>query len=290
MFKWLLSTSRLILLSISRQLVAPLKRKYTTMALYQKAFADDEDDEIDLQDDTPVVVDDAAPPEEKTWAKRYADLRRLTSKKDLKNKELEAQLEEASKSHLKLPNAEDDAALDAWMQSYPDLSRVLTRLASRQAEAQVSQAMSKVQEIEAERKQLRKATAMEQLANAHPDFFTDIRGDAKFHEWLATKSPVIQDIMYSEDNNDWKSASDVVALYKSENGIGAKKTKTAQNREVVKEVPTRSTNRPTTLNEGQFSESQIKSMSAAEYERYSDDIDEAMKTGKVVMDLSGGAR
>jgi hypothetical protein len=264
------------------------------MPAYSRAFADDEEIEFDLENTEPEEIPDNLPPEEKTYAKRYADLRRYSQSqlaKERKDKEdLQRQLQEASKSHLQLPSADDDAALDEWMQNYPDLARVLTRLSDRQAEKRTQDVKAQLEEIEAERKNLRVETSMQKLANAHPDFFTTLRTDEKFHQWLATKSKATQDIMYTE-NEDWQAASDVISLYKFENNITAPKANRSNtNREVVRDVPVRSRTTPSASTEYQFTESQIKKMSAEEYDMLEDKITEAWKNGKVLMDQTGGAR
>ena len=46
----------------------------------------------------------------------------------------------------------------------------------------------------------------------------------------------------------------------------------------------------TTNTAGQILESEVQRMSSAEYEKRSDEIMEAIRSGKFVYDLSGGAR
>lgn len=263
------------------------------MPLYQRSFVEDDEDEFNLDQEEIIEVPDNLPPEEKTYAKRYGDLRRYSQTQINKLKaqieSLTNQVTTATKSHLQLPNTEDDQALDEWMKTYPDLSRVLTRLSDRRAQQATSEFNQKLQQLEEDRKALKKQEAMQNLANAHPDFFGEIRVDEKFHEWLAAKSPRIQNIMYADDNDDWQSAADVISMYKLEKNIKPKKDNDVQ-REIIRDVPTRSRPSPTTSVEYSFSESQIELMSAAEYEQFEEQIEKARKEGRILRDRSAGMR
>lgn len=258
--------------------------------VYQRSIMDDEDeDTLDNNDQLVQVQEDNLTPEEVTWKKRYADLRRLEQKNALRLKDLERQIETGSKHNLGLPNANDNAALEEWMQTYPDIAKVVSTLATRQAAQLMEEVNSKVKDFEQDKRQNEIDRAIENLGRAHPDFFTEIRTDPEFIEWISGKSKRLQDALYSDESiTDWQSAADVITLYKSEKGIGTKKTDTR--REAVKEVPTRQTNKPSSSNEYTFTESQIKAMKPYEYDRLEDSINEAMSKGKVLMDLSGGAR
>lgn len=258
------------------------------MPLYARSFVDD-DEELELIDPENVVVPDDAPPEEKTWGKRYADLRRLDQKKDTKIRDLEAQLSKASQSHLQLPDPNDDKALDEWVNSYPDLARVLTTLAGKQAEKATAEVKAQLEQLDIDRRAARKTNAMEALAQAHPDFFGVIRLDENFHEWLASKSQAIQDIMYRDDNEDWKSASDVISMYKAETGV-ITKPQTKKQPGAEREVRVQSRPTPSASSQYIFTESQIQKMDGPTYDLNEAKIAQAMKDGKVLMDITAGSR
>lgn len=260
---------------------------------YSRTITETEDeDDFDLDNPLEENVQETAPPEEKTFAKRYGDLRRYSAlqlaKKDQENADLRRQLEEGTKGHLRLPDPNDEKATDEWIAEYPDLSKIVARLAARQAEQAIREVKAKVDQLENSRKELTKLTAQEQLARVHPDFFDDIRLDPKFGDWLATKSKMMYNALYVNED-DWQAAADVISLYKSETG---KSTKQRDNsRDTIREVrPRRNSTTPTTSNEYSFTESQIAVMSADEYERNEEAINDAMRKGRVLRDMSAGLR
>ena len=74
-------------------------------------------------------------PEEKTFKKRYGDLRRHAQQKEqeLKDKirELEGQISTATKEAIKLPKSDDELA--AWTKEYPDVAKVIETIATKKA-------------------------------------------------------------------------------------------------------------------------------------------------------------
>lgn len=257
------------------------------MPNYQRNYNEEEDVVIDED----IVVPQTTSKEEQTFAQRYADLRRHLAKKETEWKE-SIQALTAQVNRTDLPNEEDEAAIEEWVSAHPKIAKIVIGLADRRA-ARASESISEqLADIRAREKNLEKETAERKLAERHPDFFTDIRNDPAFHEWLDGKSKVMQDALYADDY-DWRTAADVVTLYKTENNIGAKKEapKKNSNRELVEDVTPRAAARPKD-NGGSylFSESEIQKMKDSEYEAREEEIHKAMREGRVLMDLSGGAR
>ena len=77
--------------------------------------------EVEAQEAEPVNA------EEKSFKKRYGDLRRHQQKKDKDYEErikaLEQQLTESTKSEIKLPKSDED--IDAWATKYPDVAAIV---------------------------------------------------------------------------------------------------------------------------------------------------------------------
>ena len=71
-------------------------------------------------------------PEEKTFKKRYGDLRRHSQQKEDKLKEqiraLETQLSSATKEAIKLPKSDEEIA--SWAEQYPDVAKIVVITAS----------------------------------------------------------------------------------------------------------------------------------------------------------------
>ena len=133
-----------------------------------------------------------------------------------------------------------------------------------------------------------KEKAEHELLRLHPDF-SDIRDSDEFHEWAEEQPKWVQDALY-ENDNDARSAARAIDLYKSDKGIVA--TKSSSGKDAAKAVRTKSERiAPDTNNtSGAIKESDVQKMSAQEYEKHSDEIMEAIRSGKFIYDLSGNAR
>ena len=122
----------------------------------------------------------------------------------------------------------------------------------------------------------------------HSDF-DDLRGSDDFHDWAGEQPKWVQDALY-ENQDDPKSVIRVIDLYKVDKGMDTK-GKRQNTKDAASAVKTKRTAKPeTTSTAGQILESEVQRMSSAEYEKRSDEIMEAIRSGKFVYDLSGGAR
>ena len=100
----------------------------------------------------------------------------------------------------------------------------------------------------------------------------------------------MQEALY-ENDNDARSAARAIDLYKSDRNIGKeKKSKTTKG--AAEAVNTKNTRTKPQENEASsyLKESDVQKMSAQEYEKKSDEIMEAIRSGKFVYDISGSAR
>lgn len=257
------------------------------MPLYKRPDELDDDD-IDLTNENTQPTEDLSP-EEKTWSKRYGDLRRLLAQKEKQWQEKfdEQAIRLQNSTAMTVPDASDDEAIEQWIAEHPQIARIVTGIADRRANAATADVNIRMQEIAKERAQLDQQTAYRKVDEAHPDFFDTIRHEEKFHSWLATKSQRLQDAIYG-DENDWKTAIDVISLYKVENGKTGKKAPSA--REAAEYIPSKQPAGPKTGGKITWKESDIARMTGAEYEKYEEQINEAIRNGEVLMDISGGAR
>jgi anti-sigma28 factor (negative regulator of flagellin synthesis) len=93
-----------------------------------------------------------------------------------------------------------------------------------------------------------------------------------------------------ENDNDARSAARAIDLYKADRGITTKKKSTSK--DAAKSVYTRNSRSKPQDDEtsSYIRESQVQKMSPQEYEKRSDEIMEAIRTGKFIYDVSGSAR
>ena len=76
--------------------------------------------------------------EEKTFKKRYGDLRRHTQEKEKQFQkqldDLKSQLEKATKKEIKLPKSEEE--IEEWSKEYPDVAAIVETIAMKKAKEQ----------------------------------------------------------------------------------------------------------------------------------------------------------
>jgi len=228
--------------------------------------------------------------EEKSYKKRYADLRRGSqkAKADLEARitTLESQLKQSAAQEIKLPKSDED--IDAWASQYPDVAAIVETIAIKKAREQQVGLQDKVKEIDAMRESATREKAEVELLKAHPDF-GEIRDSDEFHKWAEEQPKWVQEALY-ENDNDARSAARAIDLYKADMNIKTKKP--SSNKEAAKSVNTRNTRgQPdATANNTKMSESRVNKMSTKEYEKHQDEIMDAIRKGEFIYDISGSAR
>ena len=227
--------------------------------------------------------------EEKSFKKRYGDLRRHSQKQLQEQVEkinaLQSQLEKSTKQEIKLPKSDED--IEAWASKYPDVAAIVETIAIKKAKEQASGLEARVKEIDEMRNKANRDKAEIELMAAHPDF-AEIRDSDEFHEWAEEQPKWIQDALY-ENDDDARAASRAVDLYKADKGIKTKKSSSSKDAaKAISKTNTRS--EPSGEQAGLIKESVVQKMSAQQYEKNADAIMEAIRTGKFVYDVSGSAR
>jgi hypothetical protein len=240
------------------------------------------------------AVDDGPEPEsaeEKTFKKRYGDLRRHSQKKesDLQRQidELKLQLEASTKQEIQYPKSEGE--LEAWMQKYPDVAKIVETIAMKKAHEQAAEFESKFKAIDDMKLEAQREKAEAELMRMHPDF-EEIRETDEFHNWVEEQPTWVQNALYDNDA-DAVSAARAIDLYKADMGITTKK-KSSKDKDAAKAIGTRSERSSPEGDEakGYIKESDVNRMSAQQYEKNADAIAEAIRTNKFIYDLSGSAR
>ena len=228
--------------------------------------------------------------EEKTFKKRYSDLRRHQQKQaeDFKKEidALKSQLNDATKKEMKLPKSDED--IEQWAADYPDVAAIVETIAMKKAREQSVALEERVKAIDEMQLSATKEKAEVELMRMHPDF-GEIRDSDEFHDWAEEQPKWVQDALYDNDN-DARAAARAIDLYKADKGIGKEKPKS--NKDAAKSVSTKNSRSTPQKDEASsyLKESDVQKMSAQEYEKNSDEIMEAIRSGKFVYDVSGSAR
>jgi len=129
-----------------------------------------------------VVEEEPASAEERTFKKRYGDLRRHTQQKEqelLKRiEELEAK--SAASTSVTVPKSDDE--LETWMKDNPELASIIETLASKKAAEQSATLSSRFEELDQRERDTLVARAEQELLSFHPDI-DEIRDSDEFHDW-----------------------------------------------------------------------------------------------------------
>ena len=229
--------------------------------------------------------------EERTFKKRYGDLRRHSQEKEKSFQkqidELKTQLEEATKKEIKLPKSEKD--LEAWSKEYPDIAAIIETIAIKKSREQSQDLESRIKKIDEMSAEAQKDKAEVELMRLHPDF-ADIRDSDDFHDWAEEQPKWVQDALY-ENDNDARSAARAIDLYKADRNISTKdKSKSSESAAMAVETKTQKTVLETEGKNSRIRESDVQRMSADEYDKNSDTIMEAIRSGNFIYDVSGSAR
>jgi len=245
-------------------------------------------------EETEEAVDDGPEPEsaeERTFKKRYGDLRRHAQKteSDLQKQidELRTQLEASTKKEIQYPKSESE--LETWMEQYPDVAQIVETIAMKKAHEQASEFESKFKQIDEMKQEAQREKAEAELMRLHPDF-DQIRDSDEFHNWVEEQPKWVMDALYANDS-DAVSASRAIDLYKADMGITAK-AKSSKSKEAAKAIGTRS-ERNTIEQDGKgkiLRESEVNKWSADEYERRQEEVLQAQREDRFILDMSGGAR
>jgi len=270
-------------------------RKYTNE---EKRRIEEEELEQMMKEQKGEVEQEATEPEEaepttaeeKTFKKRYSDLRRHQQKQAEEFKtELDAmkrQLESATKKEMKLPKSDED--IEQWAADYPDVAAIVETIAMKKAAEQSTALEERMKVIDEMQTSATKEKAEAALMQMHPDF-DEIRDSDDFHNWAEEQPKWVQDALYDNDN-DARSAARAIDLYKADMGIS--KSKPTKDKDAAKSVSTKNSRSKPQEDESStyLKESQVQKMSPQQYEKMSDEIMEAIRSGKFIYDVSGSAR
>jgi hypothetical protein len=229
--------------------------------------------------------------EEKSFKKRYGDLRRHSQQQALSLQkqidELKQQLTQSTEQQIKLPTSEDELA--TWAKTYPDVAKIVETIAIKKAKEQTAALDERFRALDERDKLTAREKAELELLKIHPDF-NSIRDTDDFHNWAEEQPAWVQQALY-ENDTDARSAARAIDLYKVDRNIGKAKPekKTSGAAESVNTRGSRST--PVSQDtDGVIYESQVNKMSSLQYEKNLEAIQKAMQTGKFVYDMSSGAR
>ena len=273
---------------------AEVQPKKSTTMRYRKNTVEEDEQEIQELEKARAgkeeeVEKEPDHPEEKTFKKRYGDLRRhLQKKEDEHRKELmtvREQISSLTKTQVRLPKTDEE--IDDWANKYPDVAKVVETIATKKARENSKQIEEKLAYLSEKEQRVNRKEAETELGKRHPDY-DDLRSDPSFHEWAEQQPKMIQQALY-DNEDDYEAASKAIDLFKLERERDS--IDRSSPKEAAKSVSTRRrTSEPNDQPKTKWSESRVRKLSDKQWDRFQEEIEDAMRSGNFDYDESGAAR
>jgi hypothetical protein len=217
------------------------------------------------------------------YKKRYDDLKKHYDQKlsEFRQREEELQaMAQATIPQYQPPKSTED--LEAFKQQYPDLYDTVETVAHLRSAEQLNALQQKLSVFEKRELEISRRDAEGMLKSRHPDF-EDIRGDERFHEWAKVQPQEIQRWIYNNPD-DANLASRAIDLYKMENNIAINRKSSGQSRPSKSNAADMVSTKTTSVEPQSakiWTQREIAAMSLDDYDRFEEEIDLAIKEGRV---------
>lgn len=219
--------------------------------------------------------------QDSNYKKRYDDLKKHYDAKvnEFKQKEQELEAEARMTQQVEQESAYEEQ-LESFKEENPDLYDAVEAVTTNQT----NELREKLSVLEQREAQIVRREAEETLRTSHPDFL-ELRESEEFHVWAEAQPEQIQDWIYNNPDNV-SLAVKAIDLYKMEAGIATPtKTKRAQSQSssgsaadlVSTKTKTVDTNEPKI-----WTQREIAALSMQQYEKFEQEIDQALMEGRVV--------
>lgn len=226
-------------------------------------------------------------PEEKSFKKRYGDLRRHMQQKEKEWEEKFSSFEDRMRKESIVPPKSDED-IENWAKEYPDVAGIVETIAAKKAQEMFKKAEDRLSQLDEIQYEAERKTAESKIRESHPDF-DRLRESDEFHSWAEAQPKWVRDALY-ENMDDPDSVVRVIDLYKIDSGE-TPQAKKAKTKAAAKTIGKGSRTKVDPTEAGSMiRESEVAKMSAREFESREAEITKAMRTGKFVYDLSGSAR
>ena len=233
------------------------------------------------------VKEETLSAEEKSFKKRYGDLRRHMQEKEKEwDEKFQAFEKRLEKESIIPPKSDED--IEQWSKEYPDVAGIVETIAAKKAKEMFSKAEARMQEFDKIQVEAERTKAETTIRKSHEDF-DDLRASDEFHNWADEQPKWVKDALY-ENSDDPASVVRIIDLYKVDKGL-TKSAKKAKAKDAASTV-TRRTKTQVDVEDAHdaIRESEVAKMSDREFEERSDEINKAIRSGKFVYDISGKAR
>ncbi len=250
--------------------------------------AEEEVEEVTQEAETDTEVEEKTlSAEEKSFKKRYGDLRRHMQQKEKEwDEKFEALQKASTKAGIVPPKSDED--IEQWAKEYPDVAGIVETIAAKKAQEMFEKADTRFKELDEAQAEAHRVKSENEIRKSHSDF-DQLRESDEFHDWADAQPKWVRDALY-ENADDPASVVRVIDLYKSDKGL-TKEAKKANRKAAASPVSKRSKTEVDVADaNGSIRESEVARMSDKEFEERADEINKAMRNGKFVYDVSGNAR
>ena len=231
-----------------------------------------ETEELESKKDTPYKKPD--------YKKRYDDLKKHYDNKlnefRLREEELKNQVQQPE---YKAPKTEEE--LEKFKNDYPDVYEVVETVAHMQSESKAKVLEERLSKLQQREQELIRKDAEKRLMDRHPDF-EDIRNSDDFHSWAKEQPDSIQKWIYS-NADDADLASRALDLFKKDIGMDVPPQEKSSSKTTQSAADMVSTKTTTVEPKQQkiWSEQEIAAMSMNEFDKYEEEISNAMQEGRI---------
>jgi|TARA_R100001460_G_scaffold24194_1_gene48611 hypothetical protein len=217
------------------------------------------------------------------YKKRYDDLKKHYDSKlnEFKIREQEL-IDEATKNRTEYQAPKSEEELEEFKKNYPDVYEVVETVAHMQSETKAKVLEERLSKLQQREQDLVRKDAEKRLYDRHPDF-EDIRNSDDFHTWAKEQPESIQKWIYS-NAEDADLASRALDLFKKDFGIETEKTKSSskKTKQSAADMVSTKTTSVEPKQQKVWSEREIAAMSMNEFDKYEEEISNAMQEGRIV--------
>ena len=246
----------------------------------------DESDAIEAEKQEEVEATKDKPYKQPNYKKRYDDLKAHYDSRLNEFKASEQELIQEAVSNrpeYKAPKSAEE--LEEFKKEYPDVYEVVESVAHIQSENQVAELQTRLDAIQERETEVLKREAEKDLRETHPDF-DEIRNSDEFQEWAELQPEVIKDWIFNNPD-DATLASRALDLFKKDIGLDVQQVtqSTSNSKETAKSAADMISTKTTSVDPKQqrvWSEKEITAMSVAEFDKFEEEISNAMQEGRII--------
>lgn len=222
--------------------------------------------------------EEKTPKKRTNYKKRYDDLKRHYDEKLSEFKQREQELLATARPQYQAPKTQED--IEKFKEDYPDLYDTVETVAHLRSSEQVEQIEAQLSAIQEREARIIQREAEADILAKHPDF-PELRNSDEFHAWAETQPEQIQQWIYKNPDNA-QLASKAIDLFKLENGY---KTQTKSQSKPKGSAADMVSTKTTAIDAKQpkiWTEGEIAAMSLDKFDKYENEIREAISEGRVV--------